>query len=124
MGRKADAALLKDQWESERKAFPEEFLSGLADMNLKDIESICKKEFDPETAKAIQWQAMITKAHRSPADFAEIVSGGSWMRAPHLDLLNDLFVDACYNQRYIIVSISVRHGKLLTLDTPIATPEG
>lgn len=82
------------------------------------------QELHPDQRDTIRAGVAIYKARRSPADFANVVSGGEWQPAPHLQLLSDILVDASYNQRFIIVSLSVRHGKQLAHDTPILTPDG
>lgn len=48
----------------------------------------------------------------SPAACAELLSGGRWRRAPHLDLLSQWLVDVAVGRRQrIIVTVPPRHGK-------------
>ncbi len=65
------------------------------------------------------------KAKRSPADFAEIASGGKYKRPWHINALNDVLMDAFNGKsKRLIITMGPRHGKALALDTLIPTPEG
>lgn len=66
----------------------------------------------PVDQQAVVKAAVIKyKARRSPIEFAQIASGGDWKPARHFQLLNDIFVDACHRQRFVIINLPVRHGK-------------
>jgi predicted phage terminase large subunit-like protein len=60
----------------------------------------------------------------SPAAFATHYSRGQWLPAPHLALMEQACLQAIDNGRRVILSVSVRHGKALDIDTPIPTPDG
>lgn len=47
----------------------------------------------------------------SPCTFAENRSRGQWRRAAHLDLIEQLVLDAIATSGRVIISVSVRHGK-------------
>lgn len=84
--------------------------SQLVDLSPKELEY--RLDGMDEDQKAIVKAGVATsKARQSPLDFMEVIGGGDLKRAPHLELLNKVLVDACHNQRNIIVSLSVRHGK-------------
>jgi predicted phage terminase large subunit-like protein len=62
-----------------------------------------------QTARA-RLQALPWKT--TPASFAEHLSGGRWVIAPHLQMLSDWLVDAVAGKRArIIVEMPPRHGK-------------
>lgn len=109
--RKKDSELVWEKFNEERKIFSPELLESLADKQKDELQEFCFDTFNETEAALAIWQATITKAHRSPADFAEVASGGQWRRAEHLNILNDVFVDCSFNRRFVIVSVSVRHGK-------------
>ncbi len=54
----------------------------------------------------------IQKAQSSPVDFAEVVSGGWYKRAPHLDLLNDKLMDIFEGRsKRLMIFMPPRHAK-------------
>lgn len=47
----------------------------------------------------------------SPVAFAEAHSRGRWKRAPHLEVIESVVLDAIKHGRNVIISVPVRHGK-------------
>lgn len=48
---------------------------------------------------------------RNPMAWAQMASGGRWMAAPHLEMLNKAVIRTIVNGGRLIVSLPVRHGK-------------
>ena len=121
---RSEAKLVYEQWLRERQIFDSDLLEQLADLPRPQLIAWADENFDEEEARLIVWQATITKAHRSPADFAEVASRGTFQRSAFTDLINDVIVDACYNQRFVIIAAGVRSGKLLAETELVPTPNG
>lgn len=64
----------------------------------------------PEDSAVIKGAIVIAKARRSPLDFCQVVSG-SLPTVPYLEMVNDILMDLCKNERFVIVSLPVRMGK-------------
>jgi len=67
----------------------------------------------------------LATALASPGNLASAITLGMWRWAPHLELLSKKLRAAAYtpNSR-LIVSMPPRHGKELSDDTPVPTPNG
>ncbi len=87
-----------------------EVIKALADLDQFSLEKALSQFKEPELT-IIKAAVIKYKARRSPMEFAEYASGGAWKRAPHFKLLNDIFIDACVNTRFVVVNLPVRHGK-------------
>lgn len=60
--------------------------------------------------------ALARTARESPATFAEIVSGGRWVTAPHLALINDYLLKIVEGEiNRLMVFMPPRHGKSLLI---------
>jgi len=92
------------------KSAEQHMIEQLAELEPADIEYALSGLPDNQR-NVLEAGVKVFKARRSPIEYAEVVSGGTFKRAAHINLLNDILVDACYNQRFIIVSIPCRHGK-------------
>lgn len=86
-------------------------IKSLADLDNAALDIILNNQFSEKEAVILKAAVIKYRAKRSPMEFAEYASGGSWKRAKHFKLLNDIFIDACLNQRFIIINLPVRHGK-------------
>ena len=102
---------MRSDWLTQREIFEPELLETLASLPRQDLEEFAHSHFNEAEAKLLIWQALITKAHRSPADYAEVASKGVFKRNALTDLINDIFVEACFSQKFVIISSSVRSGK-------------
>ena len=47
----------------------------------------------------------------TPSAFAEACSRGKWHRAPHLDVIEAVVLDAIREAHGVMLSVAVRHGK-------------
>jgi predicted phage terminase large subunit-like protein len=61
----------------------------------------------------------------TPAAMAQKLSGGTWKRARHLDLLSKWLAQAAFGERRrLVVSMPPRHGKPLDVDTLVRMGDG
>lgn len=94
-------------------------MATLADLPYLTLQNAIK-EIPPEMQSVVLAGALVFKARKSPADYAEVVSRGYFKRPRHINLLNEVIVDATKRQRFVIVSLPVRLGKsfLISEHTP------
>ena len=94
----------------------------------RDLSSLVEKlTRDPSaTEDPVVRLAMLREiACHSPAGLGVIAGRGQWQRAAHLNLLNERIVRCAEaDEGRLIVSVTVRAGKALDVNTPIATPDG
>lgn len=111
MVKRSESEEIWDAFQRDAEMFDADLLNTLADMGVDGARTFIEENVDPTTGQLLLLQTLRTKAARSPADFAEIITGGGFKRPPHVNLINDCLVDATFNQRFYIISVSVRSGK-------------